>query len=768
MNRVFLFSAFILIFLSSSSAQLREARWITASGNPDNPNTWLAFRKSFSVSEVPAKAPARIAVDSKYWMWINGKPVIFEGGLKRGPNPDDTYYDEVDIAPFLRKGVNILAIHVWYFGKDGFSHKSSGKAGLFFDCQTPGLMLISDKTWKCEILTAFRTAGSPLPNRRLSESNILFDARYDIGFWQGEGYDDSLMDYAVESGKEGSSPWNRLVLRPIPQWKDYGLKPFISQRTINAASADTIICDLPYNAQITPYLKVEAEEGRRIVICTDNYLFYNGGDDNLRAEYITRKGVQEYESPGWLNGHKVYYIIPKDVKVISLKFRETGYNTEFTGSFSSSDNFLNLLWQKACRTLYITMRDSYMDCPDRERAQWTGDAVNESGETFYALSPSSHALSRKWLHEIISWQRADGSLYAPVPSGNYKSELPGQVLATVGYYGLWNYYLHTGDKETLVDLYEPVKKYLSLWEEDGRGTMKFRKGEWTWGDWGTNKDMMLLYNLWYYLAVKGMQLTALELGRTDDALRFGSFMDKFKTSFNNQFWNGSAYRHPDYKDRTDDRVQALAVVAGIADREKYPALLKVFQTEEHASPYMEKYVFEAMFIMNHIDEALKRHKKRFANMVGYSGFTTLFEGWGIGKDGFGGGTVNHAWSGGALTILSQNLCGISPLKPAYQTIQILPRPGSVSEASATVTSVAGTVSSSFINRDGRFLLSIQTPVETIIGIPVNTYSKILLNGRTVWKKGRYRKNKPSLEYSEKDNDFIKFKVNSGTWKFESI
>lgn len=28
-----------------------------------------------------------------------------------------------------------------------------------------------------------------------------------------------------------------------------------------------------------------------------------------------------------------------------------------------------------------------MDCPDRERAQWWGDEVNELGEAFYVLDP---------------------------------------------------------------------------------------------------------------------------------------------------------------------------------------------------------------------------------------------------------------------------------------------------------------------------------------------------------------------------------------------
>ena len=39
----------------------------------------------------------------------------------------------------------------------------------------------------------------------------------------------------------------------------------------------------------------------------DNY--EGGSERNVRAEYITREGEQEYESYGWMNGHEVYYII---------------------------------------------------------------------------------------------------------------------------------------------------------------------------------------------------------------------------------------------------------------------------------------------------------------------------------------------------------------------------------------------------------------------------------------------------------------------------
>ena len=57
---------------------------------------------------------------------------------------------------------------------------------------------------------------------------------------------------------------------------------------------------------------------------------------------------------------------------------------------------------------------------------------------------------------------------------------------------------------------------------------------------------------------------------------------------------------------------------------------------------MEKYVLEALFQMGEPTFALERMKQRYTRMLDYAEYTTLFEGWGIGAEGFGGGTINHA------------------------------------------------------------------------------------------------------------------------------
>ncbi|MBO9573238.1 MAG: hypothetical protein J7497_13685, partial [Chitinophagaceae bacterium] len=517
------------------------------------------------------------------------------------------------------------------------------------------------------------------------------------------------------------------------------------------------------NAQFTPYIKLESAAGKTIHFRTDNS--YAGGTPNIRAEYVTKNGVQEYENMGWMNGHHMLYIIPKGVKIIDVKFRETGYDTEFAGSFECSDPFFNSLWNKAARTLYITMRDTYMDCPDRERAQWIGDEVNEAGEAFYTLDPKSHLLQKKGMYELINWQRKDGSLFAPIPAGNWNIELPSQCLTMVGYYGFWNYYLNTGDKQTIADLYDGVKKYLSIWKINDTGTVVFRAGDWTWGDWGENVDVALMYNPLYYLGLKGAMNMAELLGKKEDAANYKKQMESLKVAFNKAYWNGKEYRSTGYQLLTDDRCQALAVVSGLADRDKYPAIFEVLKKQEHASPYMEKYVMEALFMMGQEEYGLERHKKRFGPMVNNNNYTTLFEGWGIGEDGFGGGTVNHAWSGGGLTILSQYLCGIAPVEPGYKVFHILPQPGNIEKASAVVPSVAGTIKSSFVNTSSQFSLNATIPNGTtaIIGVPAKGVKKVFINKKTVWINGKFQSSAGIKSINDDGSGFIKFSVQAGVY-----
>lgn len=694
--------------LSEGSSSTWKARWIHTERCQSASNTWLAYRKTIQINQLPETLTARIAADTKYWLWINGRMVVFEGGLKRGPAPQASYYDPVEIAPYLVSGENTIAVLVWHFGKDGFSHTNSGKAGLLFEAIAPGVEIISDASWQCAVYDAYQNTEAPFPNYRLPESNIRFDARQKMSGWNGTKFADSFPP-AMVIANAGDAPFGKLVERPIPGWKDSGFLPYAGMR--KSISGDTLYCRLPYNCQVTPYLKVEAPAGDTIRMQTDNYT--GGSVENVRAEYITCEGVQEYESYGWMNGHEVIYVIPPAVKVLDVKYRETGYNADFAGSFHCNDLFYNELWKRSARTLYVTMRDNYMDCPDRERAQWWGDEVNELGETFYALSVSGQQLAVKGIHELMNWQREDGTIYSPVPTGNWDKELPLQMLASAGWYGFYTQYYYSGDSSFVASVYDGLHRYLhEVWQTDKSGLVIERPGGWSWGDWGEHVDMGVLTNCWYYLALKAEKEFALQLGKTEDATEITQMMYTIERCFNTKFWTGTAYRSPGYMGETDDRSQAMAILSGLASADKYPALLQVLKKEYHASPYMEKYVLEALFQIGEPAFALERMKLRYTKMMNYPGFTTLFEGWGIGVDGFGGGTINHAWSGGPLTLLSQKVCGIAPTSPGFRTFRITPQMGTLTEASAKVATHYGEISVDIRRTRRKLKLQVTVPEGT--------------------------------------------------------
>jgi len=779
----FLFLSFQTVGLASAGpVNDWKAQWIGVEG-ASKPNTWLCFRKQIELPGKPDFAPTRIACDSKYWLWINGKLVIFDGQLKRGPTPDDTYFDTIDIAPHLLRGPNTIAILVCYFGRDGYSHHSSGEAGLLFESRIDDYSVISDVSWKAMIHPSFGDTEPKIDNVRMPEANLRFDARLDIGAWQAPGYNDEKWDDPRVFGSARIAPWNQLYERPIPQWKNSGLMDYVSRSSLpREADGQPIIGKLPYNCQVTPWLKVDGPAGKLIKIESDISATYGSLPkiQTHRHEYITCDGVQEFEVPNWFNGHEVRYIIPPGVKVLDLKYRETGYDTEMTGRFESSDSALNQLWEESRRTLYVTMRDTYMDCPDRERAQWWGDVTSELGEAFYALEPlRSPLIVKKGIYELIRWQRTDHVLYSPVPSGirhpgpldppdgTIHDELPQQILASIGWYGFWTYYWYSGDKQTIIDAYPAVKRYLSIWRIGEDGLVLHRAGGWDWTDWGSDFDTPVVENAWFYLALKGAAAMAKLTGHDADIPAYQAMMCSIENHYQSAFWQGDRFRSASHQGATDDRANAMAVVSGLAKPDQYPAIEAVLKNERHASPYMEKYVLEALLIMGRADTAMERMKIRYKAML-EDNCSTLWEAFDPmvlpGYETIGRGTCNHAWSGGPLTVLSQYVGGIAPTAPAFREYQVLPQLGSLTSVKSEVPTRFGMIESTVKQGPGSYQIMLQSPEGTtaVVGVPLEVLKRdgaVLVNGRDAGSvKG--------IDVLDRDDRFARFRVPPGKWNFE--
>jgi hypothetical protein len=170
---------------------------------------------------------------------------------------------------------------------------------------------------------------------------------------------------------------------------------------------------------------------------------------------------------------------------------------------------------------------------------------------------------------------------------------------------------------------------------------------------------------------------------------------------------------------------------------------------------MEKYVIEALFLMEQAEFGLKRMKERFQPMVDNKDHTTLFEGWGIGKDGYGGGSTNHAWSGGGLTILAQYVCGLYPIEPAWKTFMVKPDLAGLEFAETANETIAGKVTVKVAKTKSGLNIDLTVPKgsEAVVYIPAKEKS-VSINGKKVSSK-------------EKVGDYKLYRLKGGEYKISA-
>ena len=721
-----------------------NAKWIWDKDNLTEKNVWMSFYKNVTLKSKPEELIAHISADSKYWLYINGETVVFEGSIKRGPTKISGYYDSIDIAPYLKKGENSICALVWFWDNEtSYSYSGSGQGGFIFEAINEDVTIISDKSWKVKRNPAYVDSALYPPNYRLPEYSIYFDAREDLGDWLNEAYDVSSWEEAIEYADGGEGAYGKLYPRGIPFLKDFGLKDYENSKnyenyTVTKILGEEITVDIPYNAQLTPYLKIIAPAGKKIRITTENTLI-----GAVSTTYITKEGEQEFEALGWFNGEHITYKIPKGVKIVSLKYRETGYDSSFCGDFKCDDEFMNSLWQKSLRTLYVTMRDNFMDCPDRERAQWWGDVTSEMIMTMYSMDSNSYLLYQKGVEAMLSHVDDTKVLQTVVPINGDYFELPVQQLA--GIVGFYTYYEYTGDKAFLEKVYPATLNYLKLWEIGENNLVVHRSGSWDWPDWGSKADMTAIENAWVYYALSATEKMAGILEKDDDISFIKERRDVIKTGYKS-LWTEDGFKSEDAKE-PDDRANALAILSGLAEKEQYETITNVLVNTKNSSPYMEYYVLEALCKMGKYEEAYNRIKDRYDGMVNED-YSTLWEFWDSWR-----GTKNHAWSGGPLVIMSKHFAGITPLEAGYEKVKIDPKYTLSDSMTCTVPSVKGLITLDYKNTNGSYNINLYFSQDMNVVLYIPTGATVNINSETYYKNGEYTKGQiGNVEIAEKQEE----------------
>ncbi|MBQ8380892.1 MAG: discoidin domain-containing protein [Clostridia bacterium] len=557
-------------------------------------------------------------------------------------------------------------------------------------------------------------------------------------------------------------------------------KSYIAIRNCRAAINDgkfydTYVITNETNIQGTPYIKVKSATGGELIsMVSDSW--NKGTSSSIAHQYITKAGEQSWEALGWMNGYKITFTVPKGVEVLELGFRRSGYDTEATGSVTTDSETLNKLYKEAYDTLIVCMRDSYMDCPDRERTQWLGDAVINMQQAAYALDDNAALLYKKTLTQAIGFVQKNGAIPSKIALGRPDLELPMQSLA--GVHSFWQYYMYYGDKELVTESYPVLLNYLKLWDVSDSGVITHRDGNWNWYDWGSHPDTVIIENCWYYEALKAVLNIAKLEGSgasAEDIELLEGRMTKIENSFDTLYWNEERNAYYNETDNTlaDDRANAMAIYTGLADPTRYEGVLNVLKNTYNSGPYMEKYVLEAMYMMGADDEALARTLERFSPLL-EDGYPTLPEIW-LNQTLYGGDeTKNHAWTGAPISMLYMYNAGIAPISPAFESIRIRPQLGSLTSLSAAVERASGRIELSVSRSDNEVVLAVTVPrgvSEALIYVPrLENDTKILLGSSVIYAGGaQIGANMPTnIYYEAEDTDFIAFSVPSGTYTFKAI
>lgn len=669
-----------LLYLSAIEGYKKTnwtADWIWTESCAED--SYVAFRKTFTLEQAVPTATAFISAADKYVLWVNGELVVLDGSLKRGPTPYDSYYDTVELTN-LKQGENTIALLVAFNGRSGDGSivpvlvdeegDEYTQAGLIFELDAGGTTICSDSSWKAARHTGYKnrvTAGADYPgysqSSMLAERNVYFDARDDLGDFMAEGYNDSEWEDATPVSKAGDLPFGDLysaMIQPIRFQDIVDFSNSASYVGTPLTQDTTLVLDLPGNIQFTPYFELEAPAGKKLTLYTDTYTDKQELP-NFKDTYVTADGAQCYENYPWRSGSKLIIEAEAGVTFTRLGYRASGFNGEQAGSFTSSDPGLDQLWQESLNTLAICMRDTYMDCPERERGPYMGDASNEIDAALYSYDQGGLDLTKKAILACVAWTGADGAIPSRAPSVK-PQEIPNQSLIFMT--SVYHYWLHSGDRETAEAYCNAFLNYLRLVEMEN-GLPVYRDGSWTWDDWGDRIDTRLLQTGIYYYALNVTKSLADDLGITEGTEFLAERMDSMRENWRAVYYTEEGFKSPDSK-YVDDRANAMLALSGLAGEEDWPLITDVIMSTYQASPFIEKYVLEALCAMGRVDLALQRMRDRYAPML-KDEYDTLWE-------TFDGetGTVNHGWTAAPLYILSKYAAGIRPTQAGFEAYEIAP------------------------------------------------------------------------------------------------
>ncbi len=551
----------------------------------------------------------------------------------------------------------------------------------------------------------------------------------------------------------------------------------LTPRSITRMADGSWLLDVGQN--IAGYLEISLETGagHKITLEHTEMLDENGhflrcikGRHKEQLDiYVTRDGRQRWHPSFTYHGFRYVKItgwpgVPDigqfQACVLSTPLRRTEF-------FECSDARLNKLheniwWSQLANTVSIPT-----DCPQREKAGWTGDAMIYS-ETMCLISDAEEFL-RRWLSYCRAEQRPDGGIPMVVPYlrqyekfaakvGSHTSAGWGDAIVIIP----WNLYFHSGKTEILEENYAAMKAWAAYAEsraqngipanysqmDSGRKARQpyLWNTDFCFGDWLLPSVMKrpgavptdsaaataeLMASAYYANTIRLMEKTAEVLGKKEDAAHYHGLHEKIRTAFMEE------YVRPDGTlTREFQGAYVVALKFDLVPPElRAKAAMRLCELIAQNGDCLDTGFLSVHLLLDvladtgHADTAYKLLFQTkcpgWLYMVEH-GATTIWETWDCVKEDGSVGTYsyNHYAYGCVGKWLYTRLAGITAKAPGYKEVQICPGIDSgLTHVKAAVETPRGALEVAWEIESG------QLHVETVI--PKGVTARLILPGREI-------------------------------------
>jgi len=670
-------------------------------------NHHMLVRKTFDLDYKWNEAFLDITADDYYKVYINGK---FVG---QGPAPSYYFqynYNRYEIGEFLQDGENVIAVHVYYQGLinrvwNSGDYRQGMIAELLLDNE---VKIGTDSTWKYTKAHEF------------SENSIFgyetqyledIDNRLKEKDWKEIHYD----DHEWKNVCVNISDDHKLVFQSTPNLEVYEMKP----KTVMELTAGHYFID--FGQEITGQLQVEAcgEAGQTVVImcgeeleedtetqvrhqlrCNCNYKetwTLSGSNDVLEQYDYKAFRYVEIIAPN-------ESILPESICAI---VRHYPYD-ENKCHFISSNELLNDIWKICKNGVKYGTQEVYVDCPTREKGQYLGDATVTAHSHLYLSGDLK--MYKKCLKDFALSTYICPGLMAVAP-GSHMQEIADFSLQWP--YQLLNYYMQSGDKQFLQEMYpiaEGIVEYFKKYQRSD-GLLENVKEKWNLVDWPDNLrdnyDFKLtipvsdgchnVVNAFFCGAVK----TVNEI-RDIVGIRYEDEFETLKEAYINAFYDNTQNLFTDSVESTHTSLHAnfIPLFWGLVPKEAEQSVIHLIsQKKLNCGVYNSYFLLKGLAKVGAYelvyDLLISEDEQSWANMV-REGATTCFEAWG--KDQKWNTSLCHPWASAPITVIIEDILGIKPGSPGWENVHFNPHiPSKLETISIKFETVKGTIKLDYKN-----------------------------------------------------------------------